>query len=71
MALFSAAFWGFRFDRAVFFALVLTGIGVACVTVDAVAGSLDLRGLGFAALTMVCYSGYLLTVQRFLRNEHP
>jgi len=71
VTLLSALFWGFRLDRAVCAALLLTGAGVVFVTSDAFVAGLDVRGLGLAALTMVCYSGYLLMVQRFLRNEHP
>ncbi len=71
VTLLSALFWGFRLDRAVVAALALTGVGIACVSTDAFVQGLDIRGLGFAGLTMVCYSGYLLAVQRILRHEHP
>ncbi len=71
VTLFAAAFWGFTLDRVVVAALACVGVGVACVSTDAFRGGLDIRGLGLAGLTMLCYSGYLLTLQRFLQREKP
>jgi drug/metabolite transporter (DMT)-like permease len=71
VTLVSALFLGFRLDRTVAAALVCVMAGVGCVSADAVQGGLDVRGLGFALLTMACYSGYLLALQRFLAREEP
>ena len=68
---FSVLFCGFRLERTVGAALGCVVVGVACVSADAFVGGLDLRGLGYSVLTMLCYSGYLLILQRFLRREDP
>jgi drug/metabolite transporter (DMT)-like permease len=71
VTLFAVLFLGFRLDRTVVAALGCVLLGVGCVSADAFAGGLDIRGLGYSVLTMLCYSGYLLILQRFLDREDP
>jgi len=71
VTLFSVLFRGFRLDRTLVAALCCVLLGAVCVSADAFAGGLDIRGLGYAVLTMLCYSGYLLILQRYLGREDP
>lgn len=71
VTLLSIVFFRMRVTPGVCASLVLLLAGCSLVFYDAFAKHLSMVGVGLALVSMIGFSVYLITVQFFLRGEHP
>ncbi|MCU0577417.1 MAG: DMT family transporter [Desulfobacterota bacterium] len=67
----SIIFFKMRVTRGICASLILLAAGCALVFYDAFVKGLSMYGAGLALASMAGFSVYLVTVQFFLRDEHP
>lgn len=71
VTIYASLFFRMRMSRAVIVSVGFIVLGCSLVFYDAFIHELNGKGILYAAMAMIIYSGYLIVAQLFLRGEKP